>query len=101
MLEKQRAQRTPETKGVWSGSREILTGYSVMVARVLWEDLVSVRVRVPRHNLRGCSLMAEPLVSNQITWVRFPSPAPFDAAQGKPKQKPPFHGWFLLFNSLR
>ena len=29
----------------------------------------------PTKNERGCSTMVVPLVSNQITWVRFPSPA--------------------------
>ena len=30
----------------------------------------------PLHHMSGCSLMVEPLVSNQMTRVRFPSPAP-------------------------
>ena len=43
-----------------------------MAARVLWEDLVPVRVWVPRC---GCSLMAKSQISNLIMRVRFPSPA--------------------------
>ena len=50
------------------------SGYSVTVARVLWEDLVSVRIRVPRNC--GCRITALPQISNLMTGVQLPSPAP-------------------------
>ena len=53
------------------------TGHGVTVARVLWEDLVPVRIWVPRQKIKfaGVAQWSVQWPSKPRTWVRFPSPA--------------------------
>ena len=51
-----------------------------MVARIVWDDLVSVQIRVPRPSLKflkgGYRISVLPEISNLMRGVRLPLPAP-------------------------